>query len=247
MTAPKRQDVLTERNLNRALVAPNVKDITAEPLLTPVQQEQTHKARQVVVKRASLANKRKQSVAAASNANGVSALSAELQDNDGNEPITRPSTTLKQIATTMPTAVNTYKAPTPSTAPILTGPPAVKCQGCIHCDLLDLHCMAPTAIRHYIKPNEFLALARCAGDCAGSIKDIYTASIKKDSIHYCEMGKKGFDAPEEDASKASLECGLVLCLPCYGTRGERYALENNAQDGTTNQRSSRRRRINNRT
>jgi hypothetical protein len=237
MTAPKRQDVLTERNLNRALDAPNVKDPTAEPLLTPIQQEQTHKARQVVVKRAALANKRKQSVAAASNANGVSALSAELQDNDGNEPITRPSTTRKQ----MPTAVTISKATTPSTAPILTGPPAVKCQGCVHCDLLDLHCMAPTAIRHYIKPNEFLELARCAGDCARSMKDIFTTSATKDSIHYCEMGKKGFDAPEEDASKASLECGLVLCGPCYGIRGERYALAN-AEDGTTNQRSSRRRR-----
>jgi hypothetical protein len=100
--------------------------------------------------------------------------------------------------------------------------------------------MEPKIIRHYLKSHEFLDLAKCAGDCGQSIRDIHKTAPRA-NIHYCDIGKKGYDAPNNDPTKASMECGLVLCLACYKTRGEKYAVEN-SKDGAPGNRSTRRRR-----
>ena len=92
--------------------------------------------------------------------------------------------------------------------------------------------MEPKVIRHYLKPTQFLESAKCAGDCGRSIKSIHVAEPKA-NIRYCDENKKGFDAPEDNPSKDSMECGLVLCLTCYASREEKY--------DAVNSRSSRRR------
>ena len=85
--------------------------------------------------------------------------------------------------------------------------------------------MEPKVIQHYLKRNQFLERADCAGDCDQSIKLIHEASPKAD-IRYCDVNKNGFDAPDDDPSKASMECGLVLCLACYGRKEEKHDAEN---------------------
>ena len=100
--------------------------------------------------------------------------------------------------------------------------------------------MEPMHVKHYLKANEFLEFAICAGACASAIATVYTA-LPKTNIYYCEVGKKGFDAPEDEPNKQSMECGLVLCLACYELRGVTYALVN-SQNGAANGRSTRCRR-----
>ena len=85
--------------------------------------------------------------------------------------------------------------------------------------------MEPRIIKHYLKPHQFLERAKCAGDCGRSIKSIHDASPKAD-IRYCDDNKKGFHAPDDDPSKESMECGLALCLTCYGIREETYGAVN---------------------
>ena len=46
--------------------------------------------------------------------------------------------------------------------------------------------------------------------------------------------KKGYDAPDDNPSKASMGCDLVVCLASYGSREEKYS--------ATNKRSTNRRR-----
>jgi hypothetical protein len=128
--------------------------------------------------------------------------------------------------------------PAPSTVPSPVGPPKRKCEGCVHCDLLDLKVLEPARIRHYLKKHEFLESATCAGACTNSIRAINVASPQA-NLHYCDVGKRGCDAPDDEPTKASMECGLVLCQACYETRGERYALAN-SQAGRSS-RSTRRR------
>jgi hypothetical protein len=242
--------VLREITLTSALELHNVQ--TCNSLVTPTQQDAINKSRKIAV---ALAKKRKTAVAAAPADNGSGALADELQQNQvgPGEPIatSHPPTTATVNTTTVAVATDpslpkptkrrkVTQHPTPSAQPIVNGPPELKCQGCVHCDILELKVMEPSIIRHYLKSHEFLELAKCAGDCAQSIQAIHTASPRA-NIHYCDIGKKGYDAPDDDPKKASMECGLVLCLACYAVRGEKYAVEN-SKDGATSNRSTRRRR-----
>ena len=96
----------------------------------------------------------------------------------------------------------------------------------------NLKVIEPKVIKRYLKLNRFLELVKCAGHCSESIGSIHLTSPKA-NIRYCDTNKKGFDAPEDDPSKESMECSLVLCMPCYGVREAKY--------GTVNNRGSRRR------
>lgn len=179
----------------------------------------------------------------------------ELGNDDGDKHLT-PTTAKKQraehqpatVQTTMPivspegnirltsktakkrkAAIRPKKVP----APVPIPPPSVpqlKSQGCVHCDLLDLEAMEPSYVPTYLKVNAFLATATCAGDCQMALHDIYAAS-PREIIHYCDIGKKGFYAPEDDMIKSSMECGLVLCLPCFETRRLEYEKETGAAKG----------------
>jgi hypothetical protein len=105
---------------------------------------------------------------------------------------------------------------------------------------LELKVLEPSRITYYLKLHEFLEYAKCTGDCNKTIKAIHTPAPKA-SLHYCDVGKKGFDAPEEDTRKAAMECGLVLCIDCYGKREARYRAKN-TEKGGSGRRTSRRRR-----
>jgi hypothetical protein len=100
--------------------------------------------------------------------------------------------------------------PAPSTVPSPVGPPKRKCEGCVHCDLLDLKVLEPARIRHYLKKHEFLESATCTGACTNSIRAINVASPNA-NLHYCDVGKRGCDAPDDDPTKASMEYGLWPC------------------------------------
>jgi hypothetical protein len=242
-----RRTALREIKLKSALTDANMQ--THPSLMTPVQQDAIHKSRKAAVVRA---KKRTAAVSAAPSANGSGALTAELQHKQARiGPTSQGQTT---AATGNAAAVGggtgpslqqpskrtkNKDAPTPSAEPIVTGPLVLKCEGCVHCDVLELKVMEPSSIRHYLKEHEFLAMAKCAGDCAQSIRTIYTASPKT-NLHYCDIGKKGYDAPDDDARKASMECRLVLCPACRATREGRHATAN-AKSGATSNRSTRRR------
>jgi hypothetical protein len=295
LTTAKRKEA-QETKIHAALE--NNYDQTSEALATPNTLDQVNKARQVAVRKATLATKRKRLVATAQADNGAGALMAELQNTsdeqaeqiatgppspsntstDGQEttgcqtvqtvtddpgdktlttglqqhgnqrtdPITK--TTKKTITTNekgqtgkATDKTNESVGTTPSTLQMVIVQPEIKCEGCVHCDLLELKIMEPARIKHYLHKYEFLEFAECNGiNCTKSIRDVHTAS-PKDNIHYCDVGKKGWDAPEDDPKKASMECRLVLCQACYRSRGERYELANSG-GGRTNGRSSRRRR-----
>ena len=219
---------LRERVLASALVQNNVRPNQA--LVTPATQDEVAKKRTKLIKQVDVATKRKTAVATSQVTNGSGALAAELQKDkdDQEQPIN---------ATLAPAARKKKKKSVepakPAAAPVVTGPPVPKCEGCLHCDLLELKVMEPKVIKHYLKLNQFLEGAKCAGGCGSSIKSIHGASPKA-NIRYCDINKKGFDAPEDDPSKESMECSLVLCMPCYGVREAKY--------DTVNKRSGRRRR-----
>ena len=217
-----RRQPLRERVLESALVLPNVQTNIA--LVTPAKQDEVTKKRKVTLKTVELATKRKTAVSASAVMNGAEALASEIRDNATLAPATLAPATLapaaKKKKKTKEAAIDA-----PAVAPVVTGPPVPKCQGCIHCDLLELKVMEPKVVQHYLKRNQFLEHADCAGDCDQSIKLIHEASPKA-NIRYCDVNKKGFDAPDDDPSKASMECGLALCLACYGRKEEKYDAEN---------------------
>jgi hypothetical protein len=242
-----RRTALREMKLKSALTDANVQ--THPSMMTPVQQEAIHKSRKTAI---GLAKKRTAAVSAAPSANGSGALTAELQHKQAKMGPTSQGLTTAAAGNTAAVAGATgpslpqpskrtknKDAPTPSAEPIVTGPPVLKCEGCVHCDVLELKVMEPSSIRHYLKAHEFLAMATCAGDCAQSIKAIHTASPRT-NLYYCDIGKKGHDAPDDDARKASMECRLVLCPACRATREERHATAN-SKSGATSNRSTRRR------
>jgi hypothetical protein len=122
------------------------------------------------------------------------------------------------------------------------GPPKKKCEGCVHGDLLAMKLMEPSHIKHYLRPSNFLDLAVCAGDCKHTIRSVHRTSPKA-NIYYCDKAIKGFSARDDHPEKAALECGLILCSPCRGTREARYDAVANAEEGTpSNRRISRRSR-----
>ena len=109
---------------------------------------------------------------------------------------------------------------------------------CIHGDLLEMKQMEPAWIRHYLQKDKFLHMAKCAGECGNTIEAIFKATPKA-NIFYCDEQIKGFDAPEDDSTKADMECGLILCPSCHVTCAERYNLEH-AMEGSGTRRTSRR-------
>ena len=202
---------------------------TGETIVTPNAQDQVVKNNAAVSRRALTATKKRQpAVAAGTSANGVDALSAELQ----HAVATSVSTKAKRRRVK---SVPPPKEPTTITVP--TGPPKPKCQGCIHHDLLELKLMEPKQIRHYIKPAQFLETATCAGNCKRLMQAIYRASPKA-NFYYCDETLKGYYAKENDPHKADMECLLVLCSECHAMREVKYA-KANEQTGAGKRRSRR--------
>ena len=205
--------------------------------MTPEQMDKVNKSRQSDVQRA-LKNckKRKPAVAPDATNNGESALSAELQSQVGRQTAPRTATT-NSVARPTARVVPARRKTAP--VPIVEGPPRLKCQGCVHGDLLEMKDMTPAHIKHYLKANAFLEVAKCAGeDCGKTIKHIHTTDPKA-KLYYCDIANKGFYAPEDDPKKVSMECGLILCLACYKKRETKYEQEKGG-DGSANRRTSRR-------
>ena len=222
-----------------------------DPLVTPDQMDKDNRQNATSLRRAFKGTKKRSTAVATTAAdNGVSALTAELQDNRDSavSPGTTPMMDLASSsdeATASPQAPKRRrKAPTTKTAVVLptvavpTGPTKKKCQGCVHGDLLEMNVMEPARIKHYIKSAELLEFAECAGDCTHTIRAINEAS-PKENIYYCDETNKGFYAPDDDLAKPGMECGLILCSPCHAIREARYELEH-AKEGTVNRRTSRR-------
>jgi hypothetical protein len=204
----------------------------------PSQVDQRAKAfHQAAVRAVKRSNKRTALVSSNRAENGLDLFSYALQNskateqgNDNTHPI--PTTAKKPRASgrraTVPPTMHT-PVPTPVPAPP-PGVPQLKCQGCVHCDLLELAALEQRYVPTYLKDNAFLADATCSGACKKALKVIYAAA-PRDIIHYCDTGKKGFDAPDDDMLKPSMECGLVLCLPCYEKRRLQYETETGAEKG----------------
>ena len=218
-------------------------------MITPVQAETTTKANATVTRRAFIALRaRNKAVAAAPEDNAIAALSTELGHNAtaGNlnllAVVAATDQVMTPVATTAVAAVP--KRRRLDVAEVL--PPAIvtpvraqkKCEGCIHADLLEINLMSPRHIKHYLKPNMFLVDAGCA-ECHKNIRHIHDATPKA-SLYYCDMMIKGFNAPDDDLEKASMECGLVLCSPCREKRMLRYD-KDNTTSSPRNGRTTRRR------
>jgi hypothetical protein len=234
-----------------------------EPLVTPARQDMLNKEKKSDDRRAMTSNnKRHKAVAVAPSQNGIDALSAELQRQS--TAMDQPSTTDDtENGPTMEDDEQTTNETTPTdatvpkrrrvakvttnTVPAMTSLPSApakrKCQGCVHGDLLDMTVMEPRHIRHYLEPSRFLEWATCAGDCANPIKQILLAA-PSENLYYCDVGLKGFNAPDDDLNKKGMECGLVLCTPCHAKRAVLYDQEK-SKNGRGNRRSSRRNNSNN--
>lgn len=218
---------------------------TGEQLDTPDHMDQVSKQKTASVRKALLhARQRSEAVATTPAANGVAALSVELQITNGG--------TLPAVTTADAPDKDTAKTPTikrrriaivsplvvPATVSVPPGPPQKKCQGCVHGDVLEMKMMEPRHIKHYLKKGAFLEFASCAGDCTHTIRATHQASPKA-KLYFCDETLKGFHAPEEDPLKADMECGLILCAPCRAIRAARYELAN-ATEGDGCRRTSRR-------
>lgn len=211
---------------------------TGEPLVTPDDTDKIHKHMKACNRQSFAATKkRKNAVATGPDENGISAFTAELHIEQASA--IRPVAAATSLPATTKSRKKKVSAPVVATiVSVPTGPPEKKCQGCIHGDVLEMNVMEPTDIKYYLQEAQFLELATCAGDCKKTIKEIYLASTKA-NLHYCNMTNKGFYAPDNDPAKTDLECGLILCLPCFALREERYAVANN-NTGTGTRRNRRR-------
>jgi hypothetical protein len=161
---------------------------SGEPLVTSNHLDQVNKEKTTHVRQAlNGIKKRKKAVAATPAENGVSALSAELQ-NEINIGMNLVIPTLPDVLQTpvndptMPkrrclAAVSTPKVTTPMS--VTTGPFKTKCQGCIHDDLLELKVLEPVHIKHYLKQAGFLALAASAQATAHTQSATFTALHQK--------------------------------------------------------------------
>jgi hypothetical protein len=83
--------------------------------------------------------------------------------------------------------------------------------------------MEPAHIKYYLKQAEFLELATCAGNCTHTIKVLIHLASPKVNLYYCDETNKSFYAPDNDLTKADMECGLILCSPCHELCEARYA------------------------
>jgi hypothetical protein len=200
----------------------------------PSQLDQRTKAcQQAAVRAVKLSNKHTAAVSSDRAKNGLDLFSNALQQSQATEMRNEVDTHHMPTTVKKPRAAIRIATLPATPAPMPTQPPDVpqlKCQGCVHCDLLELAALEQRYVPTYLKDNAFLAAATCAGECNQALKDIYAAA-PRDSIHYCDTGKKGFDAPDDDELKSSMECGLVLCLPCYEKRRVEYETETGAAKG----------------
>jgi hypothetical protein len=100
--------------------------------------------------------------------------------------------------------------------------------------LLELAALEQGNAPTYLKYNASGGCHMCRGVQQGLQRylccAIYAAA-PCDIIHYCDTGKKGFDAPDEDKLKPLMECVLVLYLPCYEKRLLEYETETGAAKG----------------
>lgn len=204
-----------------------------EPLVTPDQADRAVKDQTTIIRKAFLAaRQRSKPVANAPADNGIADLSTELQETAGNLGMLAGVATGNSTVATVETppvipapkrrrrAVQVQPIATIATA-LPPGPAPIKCEGCIHVDLLDMKVMTPAHIKHYLKSAGVLENAICAGECKEAIKNIFQ-DAPKHSLRYCDMTIKGFHAPETDSEKADMECGLFLCVPCYAKREVKY-------------------------
>jgi len=235
MVTPTITTAPSVRNVARAMALEQHNMPTGETLVTPELMEKVNKATTGVIRKAiQCAKKRQQSVAADAADNGMSALSAALHLDIAAAMKTATGPTVSKRP--KKAKVSAPKAPLPEA--VQPDPPTSKCQGCIHCDLLELKVMEPKDIRYYLKQDRLLNLATCAGECKARIHAIHLAA-PKDKLFYCDETLKGFYAPENDAIKKGLECNLILCAPCRALRFLKYAPAPST-DGAVNRRTSRR-------
>ena len=101
---------------------------------------------------------------------------------------------------------------------------------CVHGDLLDMDNMVPSWVPTYLKADEFLEGKTCAWIRGQTVQEIYDA-LSRNILHYCDIGKKGFYAPDDDTLKSTMECGLVLCFSCFENRRVKYEEETGAANG----------------
>jgi hypothetical protein len=234
-----------QKDTARQLALKTSNDATGEPLATPDQLEIMAKQKTTVVRQAFNGVKQKNKAVAVTPArNGTSALSTELQhhcvgrtvankiNNTVDAPTTGPTMQKRKRKVNVPVSVATLATSVPA------GPARIKCQGCIHGDLLEMTVMESRHIKHYLKPQELLEKASCAGKCHDTIKNIHQAAPKS-KLYFCDEIIKGFRAPDDDPCKSDLECGLILCVPCHADREVQYNLER-GNSNSAHRRSSRR-------
>jgi hypothetical protein len=238
------------RNVQKPLALEPNNVPTIEPLVTPDHVERVKKQNTFHYRQAVTATRKRQEVVAIdSSDNGVSAFSAELQakTKSAAQPVTpeldhgSPLDSPPVIQDPRPKRRRLNKVTlsmVPPTVSVPTGPPLIKCQGCIHGDLLEVKVMEPPHIKHYLRQAGFLELAVCAGECDHTIQAIHLAAPKA-NLYYCDEAIKGFSAPDDDPGKLGMECGLILCSPCHAIRETRYAQEP-TKEGTVRKRTSRR-------
>jgi hypothetical protein len=98
-----------------------------------------------------------------------------------------------------------------------------------------MHLLEPRNVKHCLKKKGFLELATCAGNCKQQIKAVHAATPKA-SVHCCDIANKGFCAPEDDPKKVEMECGLILCTPCYAICLAKHTMETESANGRTSRR-----------
>jgi hypothetical protein len=211
---------------------------TSEPFVTPDRMDEVNKEQTKALRQASKnAKKRYAAVAANPADNGVSAFSTEMQNEKATTTQNQeePAVNIAPKATKRQRKFKASEQRVTTTASVPTGPRKKRCQGCVHGDLLTMHLLEPRNVKHYLKKKGFLELATCAGDCKQQIKAVHAATPKA-SVHYCDMTNKGFYAPEDDPNKVEMECGLILCTPCYAICLAKYTMENESANGRTSRR-----------
>jgi len=236
----------TPKDTTRQTALKTNHDATCEPLPTPNQLDVMAKKNTIVVRQACNGVKqRNKAIAVTAANNGTGALSNELQlTSAGPAATNKNNKNTADTSSTGPT-INKRKRKVGPPVPVATVATAVsaspakrKCQGCIHGDLLEMTVMECRHVKHYLKPQELLEEASCAGSCGETIKNIHQAAPKA-ILYFCDEIIKGFRAPHDDPGKLDLECGLILCVPCHAEREVKYNLER-GNHNATQRRSSRR-------
>jgi hypothetical protein len=109
--------------------------------------------------------------------------------------------------------------------------PSIQLCGCRHGDLDALKSFTKAEVTYYIRPTKYLEDKGCL-DCNIAVIEMKQATpAQKAVVYYCDQGVKGFDAPDEDPSKAELTCDLVLCPQCQAKRRVAFEKENAGRPG----------------